>query len=118
MERYKDLHLRHRVVQTGCLQNKTRQLVHICGNSHLVSGFRIHQKYIHGHVYLKMEIKNGANRTECLAAGWYPSSRVEPFVTSVLRSGLVRSWTPFLGGPGPGPVLQISEKGRTEDWTT
>jgi len=39
-------------------------------------------------------------------------------VCSVLRSGPVRSWTPFLGGPGPGPVLQISEKGRTEDWTT
>jgi len=37
---------------------------------------------------------------------------------SVLRSGLVWSWTPFLGGPGPGPVLQISEKGRTEDWST
>jgi len=39
-------------------------------------------------------------------------------IVSVLRSGPVQSWTPFLGGPGPGPVLQISEKGRTEDWTT
>ena len=39
-------------------------------------------------------------------------------IDSVLRFGPVQSWTPFLGGPGPGPVLQMSEKGRTEDWTT
>ena len=47
-----------------------------------------------------------------------PSISTAITVASVLRSSLVWSWTPFLGGPGPGPVLQISEKGRTEDWST